>query len=90
MTLLNPAALQVLSSKNARKMTVNKIWGYYDNDMIGKEVFKLQQIPCSPFGRNGVSLLWIPPSMKVYLTWSGPRKQGQDTFQKRAKSEFGD
>lgn len=58
--------------------------------MIGKEVFKLQQIPCSPFGRNGVSLLWILPSMKVYLTWSGPRKQGQDTFQKGAKREFGD
>ena len=57
MTLLNPAALQVLSSKNARKMRVNKIGGYYDQNMIGKEVFKLQQIPCSPFGRNGVSLL---------------------------------
>ena len=57
MTLLNPAVLQVLSSKNARKMRVNKIGGYYDQNMIGKEVFKLQQIPCSPFGRNGVSLL---------------------------------
>lgn len=40
MTLLNPAALQVLSSKNARNMRVNKIGGYYDQNMIGKEVLR--------------------------------------------------